>query len=184
MASTQLLNYNTTASTNTTPIAGRLNWVSSIGYNPSTDTFFLFVVRIHINEVDTTGFNIQTALGNLQAGDEITFTINGKILPPDSSFTANTLTGVISSVVPTSATTWTINFANQPVYFANYNPGDTLDAYLVSSNVFLSPFLNDSSEFNNSAFNPIINNVILNRPNPDFYDVDFSSNSIVAVIEM
>ena len=181
MASTQLLNYNTTASTNTTPIAGRLNWVSSIGYNPSTDTFFLFVVRIHINEVDTTGFNIQTALGNLQAGDEITFTINGKILPPDSSFTANTLTGVISSVVPTSATTWTINFANQPVYFANYNPGDTLDAYLVSSNVFLSPFLNDSSEFNNSAFNPIINNVILNRPNPDFYDVDFSSNSIVAV---
>lgn len=95
-------------------------------------------------------------------------------------FTANTFTGIISSVSPTSATTWTINFANanQLVYFANYQPGDTLNAYLISSNVYFDPFLNDSAGFDNSAFNPLIDNAVISRPNPNFYDVDFSTNVV------
>jgi hypothetical protein len=39
----------------------------------------------------------------------------------------------------------------------------------------------DSTLFVNSEFNPLIDNALVSRPNANFFDVDFSSNSITAV---
>lgn len=173
-APTQSILFNTTASANPFPPAGRINWVSNISSNN------LIVARLHINEVSANGINIGTALNNLAAGDKITFTIGGEILPAGSPFTQTTFTGIITSVTPTSATTYTLNFSttpgNQLIYYNSYSPGDSLLAYLVSnSNVILNPYLNDSPNFYNSGYNPLINNVLVDRLSTIYQDVDYST---------
>ena len=48
-----------------------------------------------------------------------------------------------------------------------------------SRQIVLSPF--DSTLFFNSEFNSIINNAVIARPNDEFFDVDFSSNTLTAI---
>jgi hypothetical protein len=169
---TQPILFNTTASTNSTPPVGQINWVSNISSNN------LIIARIHINEVSANGINIETALNNLTAGSQITFTINGEILPAGSPFTQNTFTGIITSISPTSATTYTLNFdttpGNQLIYYTPFNPGDSLDAFLVSnSNIILNPYLNSEPNYYYSDFNPIMNNINENRLSTRFEEVEY-----------
>jgi len=173
-APTQPILFNTTSSTNSTPPVGQINWVSNISSNN------LIIARIHINEVSANGINIETALNNLTAGSQITFTINGEILPAFSPFTQNTFTGIITSISPTSATTYTLNFdttpGNQLIYYTPFNPGDSLDAFLVSnSNIILNPYLNSEPNFYNSDYNPLINNILIDRLSTIYQDVDYST---------
>ena len=173
-----LLSYNTTGSTSTTPPAGRINWVSNIGGTGANS--YLWIPRIYINEVDANGVNIQTALNNLTAGSQVTFTIGGEILPASSPFTAYTITATISSVVLTSPTTYALNFTTavgaQSIFYSPFNPStDSLSTTLVSSNVFLNPFLNDVPNYYNSDYNPLINNVLVDRLSSIYQDVDYST---------
>jgi hypothetical protein len=172
------LSYNTTGSTSTTPPAGRINWVSNIGGTGANS--YLWIPRIYINEVDANGVNIQTALNNLTAGSQVTFTIGGEILPAASPFTTNTITATISSVVLTSPTTYTLNFTTavgaQSIFYSPFNPStDSLSTTLVSSNVFLNPFLNDVPNYYNSDYNPLINNILVDRLSSIYQDVDYST---------
>lgn len=170
--------YNTTGSTSTTPPAGRINWVTNTGGTGANS--YLWIPRIHINEVDANGVNIQTALNNLTAGSQVTFTIGGEILPASSPFTTNTIVATISSVVLTSPTTYTLNFTTavgaQSIFYSPFNPStDSLSTTLVSSNVFLNPFLNDVPNYYNSDYNPLINNVLVDRLSSIYQDVDYST---------
>jgi hypothetical protein len=170
--------YNTTGSNSTTPPAGRINWVTNTGGTGANS--YLWIPRIHINEVDANGVNIQTALNNLTAGSQVTFTIGGEILPASSPFTAYTITATISSVVLTSPTTYTLNFTTavgaQSIFYSPFNPSvDSLSTTLVSSNVFLNPFLNDVPNYYNSDYNPLINNVLVDRLGTIYQDVDYST---------
>jgi hypothetical protein len=170
--------YNTTASASPTPPAGRINWVSNIGGTGANS--YLWIPRIYINEVDANGVNIQTALSNLAAGDQIKFNIDGEILPAASQFTTKNITATITSVTSTSPTTWALNFTsnvgNQSIYYTPFNPSvDSLDSFLVSSNVFLNPFINDIPNFYNSDYNPLINNTEGDRLSAKFQDVDYST---------
>jgi hypothetical protein len=183
MAPTQILFYNTigTSVGATTPLVGNINYTYSIGYNGNN--YYLYVNNIYINETSNNGVNIQTALSNLQAGDQITFSVFFNVNGNDYT---STVTGTIASIGATSATTYGLSFIGgvnaTTVIFTPYTLGETVTLDILSnSNVIISPFLNLSSNFDNSAFNPIINNAVVSRPNFEFYDVDFSSNAIVAV---
>jgi hypothetical protein len=194
LASTQLIPYQISGSSSTNPGSGIITWQGSIGYNGII--YYLYVSSLYINEVDSSGNSIQTALSNLQAGNQITFRINGDVSdlgPPvaDYGYTSTTLTGLITSVVAVSPTVWKVNFSqnlgSQAIYYysltnpwQNTNWVDNQGSNTALS-IVLDPFLNDSFDFNNSPFNPIINNALTSRFNDEFFDVDFSSNAITAV---
>ena len=194
LASTQLIPYQISGSSSPNPGSGIITWQGSIGYNGII--YYLYVSSLYINEVDSSGNSIQTALSNLQTGNQITFRIIGSVSdlgPPvaDYGYTSTTLTGLITSVVAVSPTVWKVNFSqnlgSQAIYYysltnpwQNTNWVDNQGSNTALS-IVLDPFLNDSSDFNNSPFNPIINNALTSRFNDEFFDVDFSSNAITAV---
>jgi hypothetical protein len=183
LAPTQILLYNTigVSAGATTPLVGNINYTYAIGYNGSN--YYLYINNIYINETSNNGVNIQTALSNLQAGDQITFSVFFNVNGNDYT---STVTGTIASISATSATTYGLSFIGgtnaTTVIFTPYTLGWTVTLDDTSnSNIIISPFLNLSSNFDNSAFNPIINNAVTSRPNFEFFDVDFSSNAITAV---
>jgi len=183
LAPTQILFYNTIGVNpgTTTPGAGNINYTYAIGYNGSN--YYLYVNNIYINETSNNGVNIQTALSNLQAGNQITFTVFFDVNGIDYT---STVTGTIASIGATSATTYGLSFIggtnSTTTIFTPYTLGETVTLDDISNNnIIISPFLNISSNFDNSAFNPVINNAVISRPNFEFFDVDFSSNAIVAV---
>jgi len=184
MASTQLLQYTTSGSGNNSPSSGRINYTVVIGYNGSN--YYYYVNKLYINEVDSNGTNISLALSNLSAGDEITFTTYTDVLPPDDYVTA-TVTGIITSITPVTSTTWTINLSNTLGFQAIVsNFYSSIGGYSILgldylSNVIINPFLNDSTGYANSSYNPLVDNAVISRPNPLQFDVDFSSNAITAV---
>jgi hypothetical protein len=114
---------------------------------------------------------------------KITFTVffdvNG------TSYTS-TVNGVIASISPQSQTVRKITFVggtmSTTTIFTPYTLGDpiTYDDFS-NSLVILDPFLNNTSGFDYSSFNPLIDNAVIARPNFDYFDVDFSSNAITAV---
>jgi len=183
MASTQLLTYNTVGSVAgaTTPSAGNINWTYGIGYNGFY--YFLYVDNLYINESSNNGVDIQNALSNLSAGATITFPIYYAIT---GSYVSQTITATIASVAATSPTTYNFNFAYgflpSSTFKTNYIIGQAVTLDNVSNgNIILDPFLNEGTGFDNSQYNPLIDNAILARPNFDFFDVDFATNNIVAV---
>lgn len=185
MASTQILTYDTLGqNSSTNPGVGQIYWHVNIGYNGMN--YFRYVDILYINETSDNGVNIETALGNLNSGDKITFTVSFAV---NSVPYTSTVTGIIATISPLSPTVRKITFIggslSSTVIFtgtsnlSSVSPFTYDDAF--NKNTILDPFLNDFAGFDNSAFNPLIDNALLARPNVNFFDVDFSSNAITAV---
>lgn len=192
LAPTQIIQYQSTGSSDTNPGPGQFYWTSSLSYNGTG--WGRAVQYIYINEIDNNGINIQPALSNLNPGNKITFRIFGNYTNDGglifSFYTDYTLTGVIQSISPVSPSVYRIqlsttsNIAATYINFGLWIPGDPnyIDyPGVVLGTVSLDPFLNATSGFDNSEYNPLINNAVLARPNDNFFDVDFSSNAITAV---
>jgi hypothetical protein len=181
-----LLSYNTTGSNSTTPAAGYLNWQSAEDYNPATGYFSLYIPTLYINEVDVNGVNIETALSNLTTGDTITFRVSASI--NDGGFPLQytpTVTGIITSIVPTTPSVWRINLSNQQNSQATYySPIIFYPVYSVTSSLFplssilLNPYLNSVPNFYNSDYNPLINNTEGDRLSSKFQDIDYSTGIV------
>ena len=175
-----LLSYNTTASNLTTPNAGYLNWQSAVDYNPATGDYSLYIPTIYINEVDNNGVTIETALSNLTTGDTITFRISASVTDTFTTQIRPTVTGLITSIVPTSPSVWRINLSNtqgsQAIYYspiASYPIYATTGSLFLTSSILLNPYLNDVQNFYNSDYNPIINNVDEDRLSTIFEEVGY-----------
>jgi hypothetical protein len=185
-ASTTILTFNSTGSSAFGPTPGSFTWQSALGYNGTS--YLLYVKSLVISEIDLSGNNIETPLTNLTAGSKITFTVSASVTDTFTTNVVSTVTGVITSITPVSAQNWRINLSenvlDQAVW---YNPIITYPTYgfsygvYPSSSVLLNPYIGEIPNYNNSDFNPIINNALLGRPNQEFFDVDFSSNAITAV---
>jgi hypothetical protein len=160
-----------------TPSQGRINWQGSTYISSS------YVSYLYINETSLDGVNISTALSNLGSGDTITFTVSGSV--DDGPFQGQpfeaTTEGTITSVIQTNPSVWRINLSTDPnllatVYNIQYPDQFVLYPELYpSSSVYLDPFINDLSNFYNSDYNPIINNVLVDRLSSIYQDVDYST---------
>jgi hypothetical protein len=191
MASTQVLLYNTsTGSILQFPSIGNINIQGTTYYNPTNGSESSYAFALYINETDLAGNNIETAINNLQAGSSIIFSVTGSATDgpfQGQPFETIGVEGIITSISATSPTQWRLGLSTDPslqatIYNAQYPQNWFIEVDLYpSSSVILDPFLNISANYDNSSFNPIINNVIIPRPNDEFFDVDFSSNSITAV---
>jgi len=196
MASTILLSYDTlgsyfttsSTSVNSNPSAGNLTFNTVIGYNGIQYSYY--TNTLYINEVDTSGTNIQTALSNLQAGNTIQFTVTGSVNDPvpDTYYPYGaTLTGLITSISSVNAAVWKITLSDNLNFRATFYTGSfgfnyiNLPGQVQNSIVNLNPFLNDNANFDNSDFNPLISNALISRPNSQFFDVDFATSNVVAV---
>jgi len=185
------LSYHSSGSTSTTPSPGSFTWQTSLAPSGPVGAFF-FIPSLYINEVDINGNNIETALSNLGPGDTITFTITGSVAdgvpPPTPVYTAYskyTLTGVISSVVISSPSVWRINFQtgatstfmNSTAFYYPVNVGQDVNTpgNKSNTNILLNPFLNSVPNFYNSDYNPLINNVLVDRLSTIYQDVDYST---------
>jgi len=175
-----LLSYNTTGSNSTTPNAGYLNWQSAEDYNPATGYYSLYIPTIYINEIDTNGVNIETALSNLTTGDTITFRVSASITDTFTTQITPTVTGVITSVTIISPSVWRINLSNdQNSQATYYSPISSYPAYATTGSLFLTasillnPYLNSVPNFYNSDYNPIINNVDEDRLSTIFEEVGY-----------
>jgi hypothetical protein len=188
MASTQILLYNTTGSNNTNPGPGEIYWNIAQGFTPGGALLFTnYVDELYINEIDLNGVNIQTALSNFNIGDTIQFRVSGTMQDPTDPFNftiinKNIISPIIS-IAPVAQFIWRIRlpYSNNTLINNNTNTFNTVFGNFPNSPVLLNPFLNETEDFNNSSFNPVINNAVISRPNDHFFDVDFSSNAITAV---
>ena len=123
-----------------------------------------------ISNQSKNGIDITSALDNLTVGSRIKFTTLSSVV----SFTYNfdfqirSIKNIIGGVFIEILNTFSYNRTTQ---------GDPVK---INSETILSPFLNEPNFFN-SDFNPIINNAIIDRVDPEFYDVDFTTNAITAV---
>jgi hypothetical protein len=191
MASTQILLYNTsTGSILQFPSIGNINIQGTTYYNPTNGSESVYAFALYINETDLTGNNIETAINNLQAGSSIIFSVTGSATDgpfQGQPFETIGVEGIITSISATSPTQWRLGLSTDPslqatIYNAQYPQNFFIEVDLYpSSSIILDPFLNASANYANSEFNPLIDNAILSRPNNNFFDVDFSSNSITAV---
>ena len=122
---------------------------------------------IIVNKTSSNGLNLENTLGNLEE-----FTIVGAKVMQSQKFTILSIqeraTDFVYLVAPNG-----ISFS-----LASGAPGTQGDP-AGSRQVVAEPF--NSTLFKNSEFNPLIDNALLNRPNDEFFDVDFSSNAITAV---
>jgi len=181
LAPTQLLFYNTSGSNSINPPPGVIQWQFATGYNGSN--YYLFIDELYINETSGNNVDIESALNNLNAGNRITLTV---FFAVNGTPYTSTVNGVIASISPQSQTIRKITFVggtmSTTTIFTPYTLGDPV-AYDDFSNspVILDPFLNNTSGFDYSSFNPLIDNAVIARPNFDYFDVDFSSNAITAV---
>jgi hypothetical protein len=179
--------YNSSGSTSTTPSPGSFTWQTALAPSGPVGPFF-FIPSLYVNEIDINGVNIETALSNLQAGDNITFTITGSVNDGGGVFTAYnkyTLTGLITSVVISSPSVWKINLStgasptvmNSTAFYYPVNVGQDINTPGNKSNtsVLLNPYLNDVPNFYNSDYNPLINNVLVDRLSSIYQDVDYST---------
>jgi hypothetical protein len=191
MASTQVLLYNTsTGSILQFPSVGNINIQGTTYYNPTNGSESAYAFALYINETDLTGNNIETAINNLQAGSSIIFSVTGSATDgpfQGQPFETIGVEGIITSISATSPTQWRLGLSTDPslqatIYNAQYPQNWFIEIDLYpSSSIILNPFINLSANYDNSEFNPLIDNAVLSRPNPQFYDVDFSTSNIVAV---
>ena len=174
--STQILLYNTSESLSGTPGTGTIFWTAG----PLFQTEYVYV--LYINKNDISNNNIDTALGNLNPGDTISFTIQYSSSNP----LQNNIKAITTPILDIHQFTPTVYRIELPYNESTQINNNILINSVTGSNfanspVILNPFINDNADYNNSDFNPIINNAIISRPNDKFYDVDFSSNAITAV---
>jgi hypothetical protein len=188
MASTQILLYNTTGSNNTNPGPGEIYWNIAQGFTPAGALLFTnYVDELYINEIDLNGINIQTALSNFNIGDTIQFRVSGTMQDPTDPFNFTIINkNIISPIIsisPVAQFIWRIRlpYSNNTLINNDTNTFNTVFGNFPNSPVLLNPFINETENFNNSSFNPVINNAVISRPNDHFFDVDFSSNAITAV---
>jgi hypothetical protein len=187
LASTQLLIYDTTGSNNTNPGFGEIYWNIAPGSAGGTLLFTAYVDELYINEIDLNGINIQPALSNLNIGDTIQFHVSGTRQDPSDPFNFGPINkNIISPIInitPVAQYVWRIRlpYSNNTLINNDTNTFNTVFGNYPNSPVILSPFLNVVGGFEYSSFNPLINNAVIARPNFDYFDVDFSSNSITAV---
>jgi hypothetical protein len=179
---TQLLVYNTTGSTSITPSSGFISWQSAEDFNPTTGDYSLYIPTLYINEVDANGINIETALSNLSTGDQISFRISASVTDTFTFQITPTVTGTITSIVPVASSVWRINLSNQQNSQATYySPITSYPIYATTgslrsnSTTFLNPYLNSVPNFYNSDYNPLINNVFVDRLSSIYQDVDYST---------
>jgi hypothetical protein len=187
LASTQLLAYDTTGSNNTNPGFGEIYWNIAQGSAGGVLLFTDYVDELYINETDLNGINIQPALSNLNIGDTIQFHVSGTKQDPldplnNGPINKNIISPIIN-ITPVAQYVWRIRlpYSNNTLINNDTNTFNTVFGNYPNSPVILSPFLNVVGGFEYSSFNPLINNAIIPRPNGEFFDVDFSSNSITAV---
>ena len=171
---TQSIFYNTTSSLSNTS-TGTINWSYAIGYNGIN--YSLYVNQLFISEISSNGVNIETALSNLTAGDTITFNIFGDVA--GTSFDTNVVTGLITSITAVSPSVWSISLSinpnSQATFFYNYPPPfqQVNPDQFSNSSVILTPYLNNSPNFYYSDFNPIMNNINVNRLSTRFEEVEY-----------
>jgi hypothetical protein len=162
------------------PPLGTINWQGATYISSS------YISYLYINENSLNGINISTALSNLESGDQIILSVSASV--DDGPFQGisfeSTTKGTITSINNTSPSVWRIDFSSDPtllavVYNIQYpNPPNATPLYpglYPSSSTFLIPFLNDISNFYNSDYNPLINNVLIDRLSTIYQDVDYSS---------
>jgi hypothetical protein len=159
------------------PTLGLINWQGSTYISSS------YVSYLYINENSLNGINISTALSNLESGDKIIFSVSGSV--DDGPFQGQpfeaTTEGTITSIYSSSPSVWKINLSTDPnllavVYNIQYPDQFVLYPELYpSSSVYLIPFLNDISNYYNSDYNPLINNVFVDRLSSIYQDVDYST---------
>jgi hypothetical protein len=158
-----------------TPSSGRINWQGSTYISSS------YISYIYINENSLNGIDISTALSNLESGNQIILSVSGSV--DDGPFQGQpfeaTTTGTITSIYSTSPSIWRVNFSTDPnllatVYNIQYPNQFVLYPELYpSSSTLLVPFLNDISNFYNSDYNPLINNVEDARLSDRFEEVEY-----------
>jgi hypothetical protein len=159
------------------PSSGRINWQGATYISSS------YVSYLYINENSLNGINISTALSNLESGDKIIFSVSGSV--DDGPFQGQpfeaTTEGTIVSINSSSPSVWRIDLSSDPtllavVYNIQYPTQFVLYPELYpSSSTFLIPFLNDISNYYNSDYNPLINNVLVDRLSTIYQDVDYST---------
>jgi hypothetical protein len=144
------------------------NNITLYGYTEDPSLSLLFYLTIPNQSKN--GVDITSALDNLTTGNRIKFTTLSSVV----SFTYNfdfqikTIKNIVGGVF--------IEIAS--VY--GYNPSTEGDPIATNSEANFTPFLNEPN-FYASAFNPITNNADIPRLDPEFFDVDFSTNAITAV---
>jgi hypothetical protein len=184
--------YNSSGSNSTSPAVGSFTWQTDIKKPPlGTQDSPLYVSSLYINETDLNGTLINTALANLSPGDTITFTISGSVeaypvMPPAPTPYNLTFNGLITSINPISPTVWYIQLSSNVnsaavISVVDFNTYINSSSNLSNTNIFLSPFINDVSDYYNSDYNPLINNVVDIRQNSLYQDIDYSQGSLVPV---
>ena len=155
--------------------------VNGYNYQTTADNITLYsyadsppiasIIYLTIPNQSKNGVDITSALDNLTVGSRIKFTAVGDIvggITYNFNFQIKSIKNIIGGVLIEILNTFSYNRTTQ---------GDPI---ATNSETILSPFLNEPN-FYNSDFNPIINNAIIDRVDPEFYDVDFSTNAITAV---
>jgi hypothetical protein len=188
MADTTTVVYNTTGSNGNSPGVGEIFWRSTfVGTTPGQG--YYGVGSMYINETDKNGLLIEIALQNLQAGDQITFTVRTDGIEggsPCGTPKNTTVTQTIRSITFTgNPAIWFIQFVPTsitPIYVANTGFCDGGITYLnyADSSVFMNPYLN-TPNFTYSDFNALLNNELIPRQSELFWDLDYNSNAIQAV---
>jgi hypothetical protein len=187
-ADTTTVVYNTTGSNGNSPGVGEIFWRSTfVGTTPGQG--YYGVGSMYINETDKNGLLIEIALQNLQAGDQITFTVRTDGIEggsPCGTPKNTTITQTIRNITFTgNPSIWFIQFIPTsivPIYVANTGFCDGGITYLnyADSSVFINPYLN-TPNFTYSDFNAILNNELVPRQSSLFWDLDYNSNAIQAV---
>jgi hypothetical protein len=117
------------------------------------------------------GIDITSALDNLTTGNRIQFTAIGDIFGGATynfNFQIKTIKNIVGGVFIEMVSPYP------------YDPLAQGNPIATNSEAIFTPFLNEPN-FYGSAFNPITNNADIARLDPEFYDVDFSTNAITAV---
>ena len=149
-ADTTTVVYNTTGSNGNSPGVGEIFWRSTfVGTTPGQG--YYGVGSMYINETDKNGLLIEIALQNLQAGDQITFTVRTDGIEggsPCGTPKNTTITQTIRNITFTgNPSIWFIQFIPTsivPIYVANTGFCDGGITYLnyADSSVFINPYLN------------------------------------------
>jgi hypothetical protein len=179
----QSLSYNVSGSSilfnslQSVPPVGRINWQGSTYISSSYVSYF------YINETSLNGINISTALSNLESGNKIIFSVSGSV--DDGPFQGQpfetTIEGTIVATNETSPSIWRIDLSTDPNLLATVYNIQYPDLFVLypelypSSSTSLIPFLNDISNYYNSDYNPLINNILVDRLSTIYQDVDYST---------
>lgn len=181
---TLLLFNSTGSSTNFLPSVGSFTWNWQTIYNGSS--FITKVGSITINKISNNGVDIQTTLSNLKPGNSITFPISASWNYPTSASNQidTTLSGIISNISSTTNGIYNIIFSDtEPATFITTQAFDLTVTGSVKTNlpIYINPYIDNIPNFQNSEYNPLINNVLVGRPNNKYLDVDFDYGNITAV---